>query len=169
MATDNPNLNPAGAATGAQPAAAQPRTTAGRPAAAPGGAEQPAPTNAQSEIGPTTYGAGEVVQHSAEDQVTRDAYAAGHPSQGIAAQRDAARAGTTGQPVQPGFSNPENRGQAPATGTTAPTTGTTAAPQQGVVRVRMTQERDGRLPGQILDLPQAEAQSLIDQGAAERL
>lgn len=143
----------------------QQRDTAGRPvAAAAAGTTTPAPTKAQSEIGPTTYGAGEVKQHGPDDQETKDAYAAGHPSKGIAAARDeAAGKATTGQPVRPGFSNPENQGQV-QTGATG-----TVQPFQGTVRVRMLQDRDGRLTGQIVDLPQAEAQPLIDQGAAQQL
>lgn len=133
----------------------QPKTTDGR-TVAPGTDAAPARPKAQSEIGPTTYGEGGVTQHGADDAETKAAYAAGHPSQGIAAARE----GTTGQPVRPGFSNPQGATAAPATA---------AAGQPGVVRVRMTQDRDGRTTGQIVDLPEAEAQALIDQGVAQRL
>lgn len=54
-------------------------------------AKSAAPVKAQSEIGPTTFGEGgegNVVKHGPDDPETKRAYAAGHPSKGIAAQRE---------------------------------------------------------------------------------
>ena len=73
-----------------------PTSTAGvvQPGAAP---ERPGP-KAQSEIGPTTYGLpGGPVAHGPDDPETKAAYAAGHPSHGIAAQRAAAAAKAAGE------------------------------------------------------------------------
>lgn len=51
--------------------------------------QAPAPVQAQSEIGPTTYGEGGVLtHHGPNDPETKAAYAAGHPSEGIVKPSD---------------------------------------------------------------------------------
>lgn len=71
--------------------------------------EAPAPKS-QSEIGPVTYGGPNgPVNHGPDDPETKTAYAAGHPSFGLAQQRAAQPTpGTTtpAKPFQPGQSNP---------------------------------------------------------------
>lgn len=160
---EKPNPNPAPPAPqadvtpGVTPGTSRTMTTAGAPV--PGApVEKPAPP-AQSEIGPTTYGGpGGPVAHGANDPETKAAYASGHPSQGIAAQRAATQANAPAQPFRPGQTNPE--------GTTPNPQGTTTAQTQ---RVHMLRDESGHSANQDVAVPADEAQRLIASGAARAI
>jgi hypothetical protein len=146
------------------------------------GGDAPAP-KAQSEIGPTTFGeGGRVIQHGADDPVTRDAYKLGHPADGIAQQRaHAATApgntatgtgtagpqitgtGTVAQPAAGSATQPGTQpGNQPATQTGPHQAGTEATTR----RVQMLRDEGGYSGGQTVDVPADRAQQLIDSGAA---
>lgn len=106
------------------PDAAQPgpHTTAGQPVTATQPPAAAAAPKAQSEIGPTTFGGPNgPVHHGANDPETKAAYAAGHPSHGIAAQRAAA-----GKPAT--TSTPAPSSTPSSTQTSTPATPATPAP-----------------------------------------
>lgn len=151
-----------------QPGVSRTMTTGGQPApGTTGTTTEPQAPKAQSEIGPTTYGGPKgPVAHGPDDAETKAAYALGHPSQGLAAQRQAAQGNTQAQPqaFRPGQTNPEGRTPNPQ-GTSAP-----GAPQSGQMqRVRMTRDEGGHTAGQEVTLPADEAKQLTDRGAAEAL
>lgn len=150
--------NQPGSSNPDQPNAAAPRTSAttmpaGTPIFDPG----PPARKAQSEIGPTTYGGPNgPVNHGPNDPETKAAYAAGHPSDGIANQRARTAAGMSQTAA----------GTAQPAGATNPA-GQPNAPQPGTQRVRMVRDDGGHTNGQHLDLPADEAQRLISSGAAQ--
>lgn len=168
-----PNPNPPAAQPtpdGSLPAGtARVMPTGGTPGAPVTATEPPGP-KAQSEIGPTTYGApGGPIAHAADDPVTQEAYALGHPARGIAVQRAeqgqgaAARLGTevARGTFKPGQTNPE--------GTTPHPQGTSAPAATTMQRVRMVRDEGGHTTGQEVTLPAEEARRLTDSGAAQAI
>jgi len=165
----------------ARPGTSRVMTTGGAVPGTPTTTEPQAP-KAQSEIGPTTYGApGGPIAHGADDAVTKEAYALGHPAEGIAARAAkeqpgaAARLGTevARGTFRPGQTNPEGTTPHPQ-GTTPPATqrstaNQAGAPQGGMQRVRMVRDEGGHTAGQEVTLPADEARGLTDSGAAQAI